>query len=345
MKHGAYIHVCRGAIGLTLIAGCATRGHVYHVGNACFHRAYHSLDFYHSLLSRNNPSYDKVILSPEWQDYPILNLHGLKIDLNDSNLVTLVTNNPSCHILSNGEFRLAIADRYVHLMLTKSDVSFPGFLLTNADLEFPDTGGVVRWPYSASKLSIAAQSAGVSHGGVFLVYGKHNQWDDELRDLIFDFLPEVNKVGRFSVRYPLISFAGDSNAEGNNKCFVGYVDAWNPKDEFFDKSIFRLDHNLVRCICLPGGKIISTNAITHQSVVDLGFVEKENKTFGERDEIWRLDCDDAFVEVAFRGERVSRLRATTSILCKDDLEITFPIQETKLENLSCPDYIERRMSK
>ena len=88
--------------------GCAMRGHSYCVGNACFHRADHPLDIYHSILLRNNPSYDKVIVTPQWQDYPIIDLYGTEVNLNDVDLVDSVTNNLNCICVGDKEFRLSM---------------------------------------------------------------------------------------------------------------------------------------------------------------------------------------------------------------------------------------------
>ncbi len=346
MKRQLCTIVCVGALGVVLM-GCATRGHSFYVGTACFHRAYNILDIYHCFLMRNSPDYDKVIVSPEWQEYPVLDLQGLKIDLNACDLVGKITNNPSCHVLDNGEIQLSVADKYIHLITRNQGSSISRFLLTNADLKFPCAGSLVSWPYSATELSLSSQRSKVSDGGVFLVYGKPEQWDGGVYDLIFDIIPEVNKVGRFAERYPLISFAGYDKVDGKRKRFLGLDGAENPKDEFFDLAIFRLDGDFVRYIRLPNGRIISPCAVTLQSLIDLGFakVEGDCKGVNSEEEKWRLGSDDAFVEVTFCRGRISRLCITTGIFCKNGQEMLFPIQETRLKNQSQPDYVERRTSK
>lgn len=342
MKHSLSAIVFACSVGTTLIMGCAMRGHSYCVGNACFHRSDHPLDIYHSILLRNNPSYDKVIVTPQWQDYPIIDLYGTEVNLNDEDLIDSVTNNLNCICVGDKEFRLSVADKYVHLIMGESRGGIPGFLLTNADLKFPNCGSLVCCPYSALELSLVARQAGVSKGGTFVVYGKPDQRNDDMYDLIFDIFPCVNKVGRFMERYPFISFADNGNVDGNKKYFVGFDEASNPKDELFDTAIFRLDGNIIRCIQLPNKKSLSPNTVSRQSLIDSGFVKMINEVQKHREEEWRCGTTDDFVEATISGECVSRLRIETRILCKDDLLLALPIQEIDLKKIALPDYIERR---
>ena len=327
-----------------MILGCAMLSHTYYIGNACFHRAYNTFDIYHSVFLRNDPSYDKVIVSPEWQNYPVIDLYGTEIDLNASNLLDTVTNNPSCCCLGDDQFRLSIGDKFVHLAMGQSKLNFPGFLLTNADLKFPNYGKPICCPYSALDICFAAQQAMVSDGGTFVVYSKHPQCYEDRCDLIFDVIPDANKVGRFLVRYPFISFAGKGRC-GGRKYFVGFEQAYNPKDEFFDIAIFRIDCNIIRYVLLPNKKILSLNSVSRQSLIDSGFVRMTNETSGGQEETWHCGTADDFVKATTCGEHVSELRITTSIFCNNGIEMKFPIQEQSLKKISPPDYIERRSSK